>query len=286
MKIKIFILFISIIVLLLVWISGSFVSKVKGRVVDENGNGIAGAYVVYGYEGTVNKLVDSDVYHRPGTIIRTDETGYFEIPGMISFHVPLMKGDLSLVVYAVYDPQTHCAGLLPYTRWYRATGLESYKKEQWWYDFKPEGDLKTLAFQNITSDPIAWYSSIRLLNTVFAEYGWNAWEAPAEDKRELLNLLLREYKEFQHRYGQEECLYREFFVKSQFPVSRQEFEAMQWHSKTYEEYKDAADSFYKGKTWNQVISYTKQELDDNTERLFDRPDYWYRKCPTIGIENE
>jgi hypothetical protein len=274
---KILILLTSLIVLLIVWKSVCSVPRVKGKVVDENNNGIAGAFVIYGYEGSVYKVVDSDSYYRLGTIVRTNEKGFFEIPRTTHFHAPFLKTDLFLDIYVVYDANTHCAGLLPYNRWHRSSGLDVFKEEKWWLTYKREGDLETLIFQDVTSNPIAWYNSIRQLHVPLEKYGWNSWDAPTEDKHSFLKHLLREYEEFQKQYGQEECLYRDNFTKSQFPVSYEDFKEMKWHGKTYEEYKEANESFYKGKTWNEVVSHDKRLLDNYTKRLFGKPDLWHSR---------
>ena len=267
---KISILLASLIIVLIIWVSGCAVPRVKGKVVDENDKGIAGVFVIYGYEGSTYKVVDSDSYYRPGTIVRTDEKGFFEIPRTSHFHAPFLKTDLFLDIYVIYDPQTHCAGILPYNRWHRSAGLSVFKKEMWWFTYKIEGNLETLIFHDVTNNPIEWYNSIRQLHVPLEKYGWNSWDAPNEDKHAFLNHLLREYEEFQKQYGHKECLYREgIFVKSQFLVSYEEFKEMKSHNKTYEEYKEANDSFYKGKTWNEVLSYHKRILDDNIKRLFD-----------------
>ena len=274
------ILLVCSIISLIVSASGCCsVPGVKGKVVDENNNGIGGAFVIYGYEGTVYKLVDSDTYCRPGTIIRTDENGIFKIPRTTHFHAPLIKGGLSLEIYVVYDPKTHCAGIPPYAIWYKNVPLSVFKKDMWWLAYKKENHLETLTFHNVTNNPIEWYNSLKQLHTPIEKYGWNSWNAPEKDKRAFLSHLLREYEDFQMQYGQKECLYRQFFIKNQFPMSYEEYMEGKPY-RTYEEYREAKDSIYKDKTWNDVLSRDKAILVGPlgyTNKLFGEPDYWRRR---------
>ena len=271
---KFLIIFICVIAAILV-MSVCIVPGMKGRVIDAQGKPIAGALVVYGYRGTVCQIVDSDVYHRPGTIIKTDMSGYFHIPRTIHFHTPLVKSKLSLEFYTIYDPQTHCAGIPPYNFYFEHCGIKVFKEKNWWFGYENKDGVELLIFHNVTDNPIEWYHSIKELQWPIEKYGWNTWDASAEDKRALLNHLLREYKEFKERHGTKECLYREGFVKSQFPVSPEEFKERKSFSQTYEEYKEAKDSFYKGKTWNEVISYNLRLIDDDISNLSNKPNYIY-----------
>ena len=225
--------------------NGCAVSGVKGQVIGENSKGIEGVYIIYGYGGLEYKIADSDSYYRPGTIVKTDDKGFFELPGMVHFYAPFLKSNLSLEIFVIYDPHTHSAGILPnndrYYHYYSCDGLSEFTKSYSWLTYKQEGDLEVLMFRDITENPMAWYRSIKILSGTIMRYGNNSWDATNEDKQAFLNHLLRECDEFQSQYGQERCL----------------------------------EGYYKGKTWDEVLYQERRSLDWYTERLFDKPDYWH-----------
>ena len=99
-----------------------------GRVLDEQGQPVAGAYVIYGYNG--QHFIHGEV-DRPGTIIQTDRNGFFRIPSKKQKKLPLFSSKLYLEFYAVYDPITHCVGLLPNKKSSRWRGWERFAKDHW-----------------------------------------------------------------------------------------------------------------------------------------------------------
>ena len=66
----------------------------KMRGFDENGTPIVDAYVVYGYTGIVSKIVDSDYYRRPGTVVQTDVDGSVLISSSLHMRAPFFQNKL------------------------------------------------------------------------------------------------------------------------------------------------------------------------------------------------
>ena len=235
------------------------VSGTEKRIVDANGNGIENVWIIYGYRGYKFTPGDSISYYRPGTIVQTDKNGFFRIPSTIHWFTPLLVSGLSLEYYAVYDPGTHCAGIAPYGIYLWSDGPERFREHYWWLDVKKENGIDVLVFGDVSNDPVAWYSSIKQLEHALSMY-WPicAWDAPVEQRIQLCDYFVRECNGLKDKYGSKECTYREFFIKSQYPMSYEKFKKAKFTTMTYEEYKAANDSFYKGKTWGDVISYELQ----------------------------
>ena len=206
----------------------------RGRVLDANGTPIANAYVIYGYSGTECHIVDADVYYRPGTVIQTDENGYFRIPAAIRIRDPLFQSPfLYPQIFVVYDPRTHCAGTLPSKMWlkryepykigdtlYKQDGAEEFKTLHWWFETKTIDGTETLVFHDVTNDPFEWYRSIKQLSEAFKycdRDGFNGWRAPIEKRRLLSQHLIQEYKNLGNRHGQQECQQKNTLEKLRIP---------------------------------------------------------------------
>lgn len=199
----------------------------RGRVLDANGTSIANAYVIYGYSGTECHIVDADVYHRPGTVIQTDENGYFRIPATIRLSNPFQSPFIYPQIFAIYDPGTHCAGTLPSKMWlkryepYKQDGAEEFKNLHWWFETQTIDDTETIVFHDVTNDPFEWYRSIKQLSEAFkycdVVRGSNGWRAPIEKRRLLSQHLIQEYKDLGNRHGQQECQQKNTIEKLKIP---------------------------------------------------------------------
>jgi hypothetical protein len=209
-KITLSIIIIILIFAILRYLYGCISPSLKMQVLDENGTPIVGAYVVYGYTGIESKIVDWDYYRRPGTIAQTDMDGNFSISPSIHMRTPFFQYKLYPEIYAIYDPKTHCVGILPSKIWLdRQDVSKEFKKHYWWFDTKKVDGIDVLIFNDVTDDPAKWSGSIRQLIKAF-KYGdvvghWNGWEAPFEQRKQLYNCLTHEYRTFINKYGNESC---------------------------------------------------------------------------------
>lgn len=253
----------------------SMVSDYRGRVVDDKGHGIPDAYVIYRYKGMRRTWPCGSAYYKPGNVLRTDAEGCFYIPKTILWHTPIAQTGASLWFDLVYDPSTHCAGVPRYDYWLTST-LDEFKNHHWWYDYYKQDDVHTLVFRDVTADPVDWYKSTAYLS-VALKYAIPTGHLPDEVKRDLRDHLLREYEEFKNKYGEDECLFRQStgYIRNQFPLSRQEFDKHNYlKSKysSYEEFVEAKDHPYAGKTWRQVIDRFNKWIPYDDARLFGNPD--------------
>jgi hypothetical protein len=182
----------------------------KIRVTDVNNSPIANAYIIYLYTGTVSRgPAGSDDYHQPGSIAQTNKDGYFTIPSKMQLHLPLIKSKVYPEITAIYDPHTHCVGLLPNKKGSDWPKWDYFLANYWWFKVEDANNTDVLIFHDVTIKPVNWYASINQLHSALRNYQIeivnSGWKAPLEKRKTLYNYLLQEYKSFENKYGDQKC---------------------------------------------------------------------------------
>lgn len=164
------------------------------RLVDDAGEPVAGAYIAYYHKGYRFNFVDTLTYERPGTILRTDAEGRFEIAGFWHLHRPLDRGLVPFILVA-YAPRLH-----------HAFGPIAELSDPVPGRFDIDRERGLLELVEVTDDPEAWSRSLGLLDTLIT-YELAASDRCRLDRRaqalrpELAEHLLREYEAFMARHG-------------------------------------------------------------------------------------
>jgi hypothetical protein len=190
-------IFLGAVVLVTLAVAAASISispETKGKLVDEKGKPIEGAYMVYYYRGYRFNFVDSISYWRPGAIIRTDATGSYRMPRLWHIHSPL-DGRLSPWIALVYMPRLHHAfgPLVP--------GKSSFPGRVMFDETN-----QATVLSDFSDNPYEWSRSMESLHSIISELRYGKthkrrYQVPLSVEQELTNHLFDEYEDFMRRYA-------------------------------------------------------------------------------------
>ena len=192
--IRIFLGSAAVLTLAIVAASISIAPETRGKLLDDKGDPIVGAYIVYYYRGYRFNFVDSITYWRPGSIIRTDSTGSYKIERLLHFHNVLDR-KLSPWIEFVYIPKLHHAfgPLVP--------GKSSFPGR-----VAIDEKNQATVFFDFSDNPYEWSRSLVELDAMIRQLNYDAkergrYQVPLSVRKNLMDHFLKEYEEFMRRYA-------------------------------------------------------------------------------------
>ena len=192
--IRIFLVSAALLTLVIAAASISIAPETRGKLLDDKGDPIEGAYIVYYYRGYRFNLVDSITYWRPGSIIRTDSTGSYKIERLLHFHNVLDRKLFPWIEF-VYIPKLHHAfgPLVP--------GKTSFPGRVAFNEIK-----QATVFSDFSDNPYEWSRSINELDAMIRQLNYDAeekgrYQVPVSVRQDLMDHFLTEYEEFMQRYA-------------------------------------------------------------------------------------
>ena len=165
--------------------------ELTGIVIDEKGQPVSGALVIYEYERPDRTLVEASEKTYPGAVLISDKEGRFSIPPrrfeLYTDQIPVLQ------IKGIYSLELHCANL----------GLNDSQKSKW----SPRTAMHNVPY--VVSDnsnvPKLWYESLRLINSILSdmEYSWRNEKYIAEIPQILKSAYETDQRAFLQRYGDE-----------------------------------------------------------------------------------
>jgi hypothetical protein len=164
-------------------------------ITDMQGAPIAGAYVVYHYEGRTLALAESLTYQAsPIAVAQSDADGHVSIAPILRMHWPLLQGAPKLTIGLIYAPPLH-NGLASVNR-----GVAVSRQQE--YDVS--ADLETVRIADVSTDPVRWENTLRNLSSLldYLTSREMRGEAVPPLTPQLLEQFTREYAAMLDRWGE------------------------------------------------------------------------------------